>query len=75
MPAPSRNAQTFAMGRRIESDLTLYAAALRFMDATPAPGLDAACDLGMRLHAMMQALGEDTAGVDFVEIAGDLLDD
>ena len=62
MPAPSRNAQTFAMGRRIESDLILYRAALRFMDATPAPGRDATCDLALRLHAMMQAHGEETAG-------------
>ena len=44
-PPPRRNAQTFAMGRRIESDVTLYGAALRFMNATPAPGLDATCDL------------------------------
>ena len=45
------------------------------MDVTPAPGLDAACDLALRLHAMMQALGEETVGVDFVEIASDLIDD
>ena len=72
---PTRNAQTKAMRRRIEGDLALYERALRLMFSLPSDGLGDDCELGMRLHAMAQAEGLATGGVDFVEIAADLLDE
>ena len=72
---PPSNAQTRAMRRRIEGDLALYERALRLMFSLPSEGLGDECELGMRLHAMAQAEGLTTGGVDFVEIAADLLDE
>ena len=72
---PERNAQTLAMGHRITHDPALYEAALRLLFGVEAEGLDPACVLGMRLHAWAQAERLNCAGVDFVEIAGDLLDE
>ncbi len=45
------------------------------MFSLPSDSLGDECELGMRLHAMAQAEGLNTGGVDFVEIAADLLNE
>ena len=72
---PRRSARTLAMRHRITQDVGLYERAVRLMIGLPDDGLDEACELGMRLHTMAQAERLECAGVDFVDIAADLLGD
>jgi hypothetical protein len=69
------SAATEAMARRIGSDVELLDAALRLMDGLPYDSAAAVKTYATRLAALVGFTDADPAGVDFTEIASDLLDE
>ena len=74
MPLFSTEATAF-MARRIGSDVELFDAALKLMDGLPHDSAEAVRTYATRLAALVGFTDADPQGVDFMEIAGDLLDE